>query len=249
MNRDEAPARLRLNAALDGLAVTFRGMTARSDESNCPCHWGSAEELAQLKVPGLELDPDLLLRTWEAPDWTDHAAVLRRILPQFAAELVRGRVEPLGMEEAGRSFARGHWQRWPVGQATAVREFLHAWWALSLTDPDPTLPAYEVLALCAEASAELSPWLTVWAELRHPVADQNLAEAVRQWEFNLLGDLLPWHSRENRDEMCAELAAWLIRHAPDRLRGHGDSEELLHLIRLLGLPGPARWEDPHAPGC
>lgn len=67
-----------------GLAVTFRGMTARPDEHNCECHGGSAEELAQLKVPDVELDPDLLRRTWEASDWDDHASVLRRILPQLA---------------------------------------------------------------------------------------------------------------------------------------------------------------------
>ncbi|MGW7642918.1 hypothetical protein [Streptomyces bobili] len=57
-------------------------MTARSDETRCDCHWGSEEGLAQLKVPDVVLDPDLLRRTWDAPDWDDHGAVLRRILPQ-----------------------------------------------------------------------------------------------------------------------------------------------------------------------
>ena len=66
MNLDPMAARLRLDAALDGLAAAFRGMTARSDEHNCECHWGSAEELALLKVPDLELEPDLLRRTWQA---------------------------------------------------------------------------------------------------------------------------------------------------------------------------------------
>ncbi|MBT2232269.1 hypothetical protein [Nonomuraea sp. NEAU-A123] len=59
---DQTPARLRLDAALADLAVTFRGMTARPDEHNCPCHWGSAENLALLKVPDVELYPDLLRR-------------------------------------------------------------------------------------------------------------------------------------------------------------------------------------------
>ena len=39
------------------MAVTFRGMTARPDENNCECHWGSEEDLAQLKVPDVELNP------------------------------------------------------------------------------------------------------------------------------------------------------------------------------------------------
>ncbi|WP_435189846.1 hypothetical protein [Streptomyces sp. bgisy126] len=67
MDVDETPARIRLDRALDGLAVTFRGMTARSDEVQCDCHWGSEEELALLKVPDAVLDPDLLHRTWTAP--------------------------------------------------------------------------------------------------------------------------------------------------------------------------------------
>ncbi|MFH8385529.1 hypothetical protein ACH4E7_32115 [Kitasatospora sp. NPDC018058] len=56
-------AQLRLDAALEGLAVVFRGAVAHPEEYNCECHWGSAEELALLKVPGTELDPDLLRRT------------------------------------------------------------------------------------------------------------------------------------------------------------------------------------------
>jgi hypothetical protein len=105
-NLNQTPARPRLDAALVGLAATFRGMTARPDEHNCECHWGSAEELAQLKVPDVELDPSLLRRTWWASDWKDHASVLRRILPQLAAALVSNPVEPYsGIEEVGHSFA------------------------------------------------------------------------------------------------------------------------------------------------
>lgn len=249
MNSDLPRARLRLDAALDGLAATFRGMTAHPDEHNCECHWGSADELAQLKVPDTELDPDLLQRTWQAIDWSDHASVLRRILPQFATSLVSGPVEhSFGMERAGLSFALGHWQQWPAEQAAAVREFLQAWWAHTLTDPDPAVPAYEVLVLGAEASATLSPWLNTWSALRAPVSDQHLAEAAAHWEYDLLGDQLPWDAWENEEEMRAELTAWLVRHAPARLRAHGVSEELLHRIRLLGVTGLERWEDPHWPG-
>lgn len=248
MNCGPLPPRLRLNAALNGLAATFRGMTAQPDEDNCECHWGSAEELAQLKVPDAELDPDLLRRTWQASDWNDHASVLRRILPQLATALVDGLVEPLfGMAEVGRSFARGQWQRWPAGQAAAVREFLHAWWANTLTDPDPAVPAHEVLALSAEASATLGPWLDIWEALTDPIADQRLAEAVVHWQYDLLQDQLPWQTWEDEDETCAELIAWLVRHAPARLQVHGVDEKLLHRIRLLGLTGCASREDPHWP--
>jgi hypothetical protein len=48
---------------------------------------------------------------------------------------------------------------------------------------------------------------------------------------------------EGEEQTRAELTAWLVRHAPARLQAHGVDEELLHRIRLLGLHGPARWED------
>lgn len=179
MNLDQFPGWSRLDAALVGLAATFRGMTARPDEVNCECHWGSAEELALLKVPDVELDPDLLRRAWEPFDWDDHASVLRRILPQLTIALVDGQVQPYaGLGEVGRSFARGWWQQWPADQAAAVREFLEAWWAHSLTDPNPIVPAYEVFAFCAEASRALSPWLNAWEVATHPVAESRRAIPV-----------------------------------------------------------------------
>ncbi|MEU5654142.1 hypothetical protein ABZ802_00750 [Streptomyces sp. NPDC047737] len=250
MNRSgRTPSRLRLEAALHDLSVVFRGMTAIPDENNCECHWGSAEDLAALKTPDVELDPDLLRRAWQATDWRDHGAVLRRVLPQFATALVAGEVVPLfDMGDVGQSFGRGTWQRWPAGQAGPVREFLHAWWADSLVTPDPAVPAYEVFALCAEASGTVAPWLSVWEGTDHPTADARLVEAVNRWEYDLLGDELPWFAREDDEKRTGELSAWLAVHAPARLRSQGASAELLHCVRLLGLSGSARWEDPHWPG-
>ncbi|MFG1684596.1 hypothetical protein ACGFNP_30835 [Nonomuraea sp. NPDC049269] len=48
---DQAPAGLHLDAALKALATTFRGMTARPDEHNCECHWGSAEDWLVCHAP------------------------------------------------------------------------------------------------------------------------------------------------------------------------------------------------------
>ncbi|WTT05885.1 hypothetical protein OG361_10495 [Streptomyces sp. NBC_00090] len=248
MHPDDTPARLRLDAALADVAVTFRGMIAAADEVQCDCHWGSAEELAQLKSPDAELDPDLLYRTWTAPDWRDKGAVLRRILPQFSRDLVRGRVEPLfGVEDVGLVFAWGEWHRWPAPQSAAVAEFLHAWWAYSLVETDPAMPVHELLVLCTEASGTLAPWLTVWETLDHPVAHRHLAEAADRWDYDLLADELPWRTWHDEDRLRTELAAWLVHHARPRLRDQDAPEELLHRIRLIGLSGPARWEDPHWP--
>ncbi|MFI5808920.1 hypothetical protein [Streptomyces sp. NPDC051561] len=225
-------------------------MTAVKDETQCACHWGSEEELELLKTPDVELDLDLLRRTWSAPDWNDHGAVLRRVLPQLARALVGGHVQrSAGMHEVGHSFSRGLWQQWPAHQSTVVREFLHAWWENALNEPSPVVPVHEALALCAEASDALRPWLHYWETLDHRVADQHLAAAAAHWEYDLLAGQLPWTSmNDDADAQCVELASWLARHAPTRLRLHDVSEELLHRIRLLGLTGRARWEDPHWPG-
>ncbi|MFD9048712.1 hypothetical protein [Streptomyces zaomyceticus] len=247
---DDTPARsrLRLDAALADVTDTFRGMTAAADEVQCDCHWGSEEELARLKSPDTELDPGLLHRTWTAPDWRDKGAVLRRILPQFSGSLVRGRVEALsGMEEVGRVFAWADWRQWPADQSAAVEEFLHAWWAYSLVETDPAVPVHQLLVLCTEASGTLDPWLAVWETLDHPAAHGHLAEAAGQWDHELLADELPWRTWHDEDLLRSGLADWLVGHALPRLRSRGAPEELLHRIRLIGLGGPARWEDPHWP--
>lgn len=236
MTPDETCEWSRLDAALATLATTFSGMTAHPDESNCDCHWGSAEELALLKVPDVELDADLLGRTWQAPDWKDHPAVVRRILPQLAIALVNGNVETyFDPDDSGYAFARSHWQQWPAEQAAAMREFLEAWWVHALTDPDQMVPAYDVLALCAEASDALLPWLKTWESVARPVADRCLAEAVTHWaDYLVEWDELPWNTYENEREKLADLTAWLVRHAPARLRARGDCDEALQQLRLLG---------------
>ncbi|MGV9269139.1 hypothetical protein ACWDRR_31245 [Kitasatospora sp. NPDC003701] len=242
-------AGLRLDAAVEGLAVAFHGATARADETNCECHWGSARELALLKVPGVELDADLLRRTWQAPDWTDHASVLRRVLPQLAVAVVDSRTESFRyQDEIGLSLARGRWQDWPREQAAAVQEFLHAFWVNSLLTPGPVTHAEQALVLCAEASGSLSPWLDVWESVEHPTADRHLAEAVGMWAYDLLADELPWSTWHDKDDMLAVLTTWLTRHAATRLRARDTPDGLLQRLRLIGLAGPARWEDPHWPG-
>src|SRR4051812_33572762 len=170
-NHSKPPVGPALEASLDRLAITFRGMTAHPDEYNCECHWGSAEDLAHLKMPGLELEPDLLRRTWQAPDWNDHASVLRRVLPQLAVTLVNGGIDDYYLEDVGLSFARGNWQHWPTEQVAAVRAFLHAWWTHCLTAADAAVPAHAALALCSEAAGTLGPWLAAWEAITHPLAD------------------------------------------------------------------------------
>ncbi|MGW5578438.1 hypothetical protein [Micromonospora chokoriensis] len=246
------PARSRLDVALARLAATFGGMAAHPDDSNCECHWGSAEELALLKNPDVELSPDLLRRAYWAGDWHFPAAMLRRILPQLARALVSGEVvRQDGMDYAGRAFALGRWQQWPTEQSAAVREFLDAWWVVTLTDEDAEVPAYEVMTLLVEASGALGRWLDAWARATGPVASRRLAEGFDQWQYDLLCDDPPWRTWELTDDeeeaLRVELTAWLLRHAPDRLRMIGADSTLVHRLELLGVAVPERWDDPLMP--
>ncbi|MFF0654826.1 hypothetical protein [Micromonospora tulbaghiae] len=233
-----------LNEALAGVAATFQGMTAHRQESNCECHWGSAEELALLKTPDVPLDEDLLRRTYWTTDWRYPGPLLRRILPQLTRSLVAGRVMPMaGMESLGYLFTTARWQEWPKGQRDALREFLDAWWLHVLVEPDAKVPAHEALELIAETTGKLTPWLAVWTgSLADAVARRRLVTAVDEWMDDLLGDGLPWSSWHNEDTWGAALSLWVIRHAPAALREHNASIELLDYIRLLGLPYADRWD-------
>lgn len=232
----DAPA---LDEALARLASTFRGMTAHPDEIQCECHWGSAEELASLKVPDVELSPDLLHRTVWAPDWDDQASVLRRVLPQLAATMAAGGITDYDVPHLGESISRANWQQWPTDQAAAVHAFLEAWWAHCLTSP-VAIPVHEALALCTEAAGTVRPWLAIWETLDHPLATQRLAEFVDHEGLTLLSEDLPWPPRDRKEEKLHDLTTWLLTHASTRLAGH---DRLRKILTRLAIPGPARWHD------
>ncbi len=100
-----------------------------------------------------------------------------------------------------------------------------------------------------EASGTLGPWLAVWEALDEDVADRHLAEAAGHWDYDLLGDELPWDTWEEENESSSGPGSPPGSSATPRpARPSGAHEDLLHRVRLMGLTGPARWEDPHWPG-
>ncbi|MFI1191938.1 hypothetical protein ACH4T9_01470 [Micromonospora sp. NPDC020750] len=218
-------------------------MTAHWQESNCECHWGSAEELALLKTPDVSLDDELLRRTYFTTDWRYPGPLLRRILPQLTQGIVAGTVEPMGgMGCLGGLFTAGSRQEWPTAQRDALREFLNAWWLHVLVEPDAKVPAHDALTLLAEITTEVVPWLTIWAEsLTVTVARRRLVMAVDEWMYDLLRDDLPWSSWHDEDTWCPALSLWVLRHAPAALREHEAAAELHDQVRLLTLPYADRW--------
>ncbi|CCH19397.1 hypothetical protein [Micromonospora lupini] len=230
-----------LEAALAEVAAAFRGMTAHQLESNCECHWGSAEELALLKTPDVPLDDDLLQRTYWLGDWIYHGPLLRRIMPQVTRGLVTGQVEPIGGLE--RNFIRGRWQEWPAAQRDAVRAFLDAWWLHVLVAPGAKVTAHEALQFLAEVSVQVTPWLTTWESLlTNPTAARRLAVAVDDWMYDLSDDALPWRSEHDGTDWCPTLSLWVLRHAPRVLREQDASAERQDDVRRLALPLDARWD-------
>ncbi|MFF8288629.1 hypothetical protein ACF068_05255 [Streptomyces sp. NPDC016309] len=245
MDRATTAAAADLEAALHRVRRAFAGMTARPDESNCPCHWGSEEELRLLKTPDVPLDPDLLHRTWSAPDWRDHAAVTRRVLPQFAEALAAGECDEAG--RAGRSLAMAGWRTWP--EAPVVRAFLDAWWARTLERDAPPRPAYDVFETCVVASGSVTPWLAAWSRRTDPTADRHLLAAARWWVDDLERDEYPSydvHWDDDEEELARELSAWLGRHAPARLAALGAEPALVDRLTMLGVP--SEWRRPDEGG-
>ena len=56
----------------------------------------------------------------------DHAAVMRRLLPQAARAMADGSLGSINYEAHGLS--RVDWRSWPADQAAAIEAFLNAWW-------------------------------------------------------------------------------------------------------------------------
>ncbi|HEY3514441.1 MULTISPECIES: hypothetical protein [Kribbella] len=83
--------------------------------------------------------------------------------------------------------------------------------------------------------------------VRHPLADQRLAEALTQWDFHLLQDMLPWSTLAHEEEKRRDLTTWLLRVAPSRLGNNGDADHLRNVLRLMAITGLARFDDPRWP--
>ncbi|MFH8930477.1 hypothetical protein ACH4D4_25825 [Streptomyces pristinaespiralis] len=236
-----------LDAAVDRIRKVFAGVTSPMETGCGMCHL--PEETALLRTPDVELPDDVLrLFAHEVPNhFDDHPAVMRRILPQLAAQLATGRFPGLDAYEL-TGLARSRWQTWPAEQAVAVRTFLETWWADTVTSDAPPYPVHAVFESCVTAGSTVTPYLAVWAgqPLGGP-ADRHLADCLERWIDDLLGDLtsplFSWWSDPCHDEPLAELQAWVAEHAPPRLRARGADPLLRFKTGLLALPYDQRWTE------
>ncbi|MGW3207206.1 hypothetical protein [Streptomyces sp. NPDC001135] len=231
-----------LAAALADIDTVFNGF-AGPHETGC-AHCFLPEETAWLRTPYTRVPADLLRRfVFKDPlHFEDHAAVMRRLLPQTARAMADGSLEDIGWGFHG--LGRVDWRAWPAEQASAVDRFVHAWWDDVRTTPEPPYPVHDVFETCAMIVGTISPLLDRWTP--HPVADAHLVSCAGEWLYRLVVDDWPfsWWYHDDQPSVVAELQSWLARHAPGRLRARGETD-LAVRARLVGLPYDERWNDPY----
>ncbi|MET7691208.1 hypothetical protein ABZT06_25055 [Streptomyces sp. NPDC005483] len=231
-----------LDAALADIDTVFNGFASPTETGCERCYL--PEETAYLRTPYTRVPADLVSRfVFEVPGhFEDHAAVMRRLLPQTAHAMADGSLRGVGWEEHGLS--RVDWRAWPSGQAAAVEAFVHAWWDDTLTTPEPPYPVHEVFETCVSILGDLTPLLDRFRT--QPVVAAHVVSCARAWLFDLITDDSPfcwWYGGEDAS-LVAVLQSWLAAHAPDCLRAENEPE-LAQRAELLGLPYAERWDHPY----
>ncbi|MFE3035653.1 hypothetical protein ACFXKY_28870 [Streptomyces canus] len=231
-----------LDAALADIDTVFNGF-ASPTESGCErCYL--PEETAYLRTPYTRVPPDLVGRfVFESPGhFEDHAAVMRRLLPQTAHAMADGSLDGVGWGEHGLS--RVEWRTWPSEQSAAVEAFVHAWWDDTLTTPEPPYSVHEVFETCATILDDLTPLLDRFRT--QPVIEAHVVSCARAWMFDLLtaDSPLHWWYRGDDGSLVTALQSWLAAYAPAGLRAQGEPD-LAARAELLALPYDDRWAHPY----
>ncbi|MFC3577295.1 hypothetical protein ACFOZ0_29280 [Streptomyces yaanensis] len=231
-----------LAAALADIDTVFNGFASPNEVGCARCHL--PEEIAFLRTPYTRVPPDVLRRfVFEVSDhFDDHAASMRRLLPQAARAMADGSLDGVGWGTHGLS--RVDWRSWPAEQANSIEAFVYAWWEDVLTTPEPPYPVHDVFETCATIIGTMTPLLDRWVP--HPVADAHLPGCADEWLYHLVVDDSPlsWWYLDDEKAVVAELQSWLASHAPARLRAQGEPD-LAMRAELLALPYDERWAHPY----
>jgi hypothetical protein len=231
-----------LDAALAQIDTVFSGF-ASPDETGCGyCH--APGELAYLRTPDVPIPEDVVWYfLFEVPDhFDDHAAVMRRLLPQAARAMADG--VPGAIGHGGHGLSRVDWRLWPAEQATAIETFLHAWWQAALASPEPPYGIDDIFDTCATIARTVTPFLAGWGPGR--VADAHLARCADVWLYDLLSDSSPfsWWYDDTAAAGLTDLRTWLSGPGAARLHEAGEYD-LATRAQLLDLPYDERWAHPY----
>ncbi|MCL8012312.1 hypothetical protein [Streptomyces sp. AS02] len=231
-----------LDTALADIDTVFNGFASPTETGCERCFL--PEETAYLRTPYTRVPADLVGRfVFKVPGhFQDHAAVMRRLLPQAAHAMAEGTLDRIGWGHHG--WSRVDWRAWPAEQAAAVEAFVYAWWQDVLTASEPPYPVAEVFETCAMILGTMTPLLDRWGS--GPVADAHLASCAATWLYDLDSDAAPfcWWDHDDEAPVVAELQSWLTAHAPARLRTQGEPDLAIR-AELLALPYDERWAHPY----
>jgi hypothetical protein len=226
-----------LETALAEIDRVFAGDTCEPD--NVCSHCYADEDRAALAVPGAPIDPVVLASwTYEGPYMVeDHAALVRRILPQMARGMVDGTVHVYWA--AQHALVRGDWRDWPESQRGAIQRFVDAWWQDLITTAEPhhaIMDAFEQYA--AVVGLELA--LAAWPD--DAVADAHLAAVDDWWLSTLLRDENPFRGLGDlydEQNLVVTVQQWYLDFGVGKLQRVG-AVEMAAKASLLALPS---WED------
>lgn len=231
-----------LDAALAEIDTVFGGLTSPGETGCGYCH--APGEIAYLRTPDMRIPEDVVSYfLFEVPDhFDDHAAVMRRLLPQAARAMADGSLGSIGY--GGHGLSRVDWRCWPAEQAAAIEAFLHAWWQAALESPEPPYRIHDIFDTCATIARTVTPFLAWWSLGR--VADVHLARCADVWLYDLLSDSSPftWWYDDTAEAGLADLRTWLSGPGAVRLHGAGEPD-LATRAELLALPYDERWAHPY----
>ncbi|MEV1066487.1 hypothetical protein [Streptomyces sp. NPDC050263] len=235
-----APA---LASALADIDRVFEGFAAPNEEGCGYCQ--VPEKTAYLRTPYVDVPVHVVQYClFKAVDHvTDHAASMRRLLPQAARAMADGTLGAIACLPHG--WSRRDLNTWPAEQSDAIRAFLIAWWQDALTTPEPPYGVRDVFDTCATIARTVTPFLVGW--VGGPVADAPLVHCADDW-FDLISDHapFPWFRPCDSEDAAAraELRAWLAGPGAARLRALGE-RGLATRVGLLGLPEEECWAHPY----
>ena len=226
-----------LETALAEIDRVFAGSTCDAD--NVCSHCYSNEARSPLALPGAPIDPEVLASwTYKSPFMVDdHAALVRRILPQMARGMADGAVHVFWA--AQHALVRGDWRDWPRWQKDPIQRFIDAWWQDLVRNPEPNhsvTDAFEQYAAIVGLEAALAAWPD------DDVADAHLVAVDEWWVQDLLVDENPFGwlgDLHDKQQLVVTAQRWYLDVGVGKLRRAG-AVELAEKASLLAHPS---WED------
>ncbi|GHB32181.1 hypothetical protein GCM10010331_18690 [Streptomyces xanthochromogenes] len=202
----DSPQRLR--DALDALDAAFAPLSGLPSPVHGCTHCYTDADLKALAGPACQVTEPLLSSVaYSTPDhWDDFPGLYRRLIPGIVRLLVADQLDHAWIAS---QLLAAEWHTWPAPERAALEELWHAWWYAALHTHPTNGHITDVLETLSVTTNTLTPWLTVWADVRTDASDLHLSDALDRW---LLQDELADLRLGFRNELHATppLLPWLL---------------------------------------